>query len=173
MIYYIISRASQRNVWPFFMFIYTLRCTQLSASLPLRGITGTVHNVALCGAHERQFISQPGLLLWCMQDLTTTSRLHAPACSGTNGTYGYLANSRSTQELENLFLPSRLLKSILLPGRKACSTMHGTSPSKALPPGSVASTANLRAVIYLLSMALDIGHEERLCGQARKRRAMK
>lgn len=155
------------------MFIYTLRCTQLSASLPPRGITGTVHNVALCGAHERQFICPPGLLLWCLQDLTTTSRLHAPACSGTNGTYGSPANSRSTKELENLLLPSRLLKSILLPGRKSCSTMHGTSPSVASPPGSVASTATLVQVIYLLSMALDIGHEERWSDQARKRRAMK
>merc|ERR1711990_937565 len=43
-------------------------------------------------------------------------RSMAPACPGTNGTYGFLTNSRSTKELENLFLPSRLLKSILLPG---------------------------------------------------------
>ena len=66
------------------------------------------------------------------------------------------------KELENLFSPSRLLKSILLPGRKACTTVHCTSTNCGEPPGSVASSAVVEQVICYLSIALDIeNHEEK------------
>ena len=89
------------------------------------------------------------------------SILKAPACSGTNGTYGSQTNSRSTKELENLIIPSRLPKASFCEAIRHAWQMYCTSPSVDEPPGSVASYAAVRQVIYSLSIALDIGHEEK------------
>ena len=101
----------------------------------------------------------------CCYNARGVINLIAPACPGTNGTYGFMTNSRSTKELENLFLPSRLLICRLKSGSKACSTMHCTSPSvaKASWLGRKLS-ALVEQVFYLLC-----GSRERWSDQATRK----